>query len=456
MKNNIISLDIGTTNLKFSLFEENKLIVAKEMRYQKLSISEDEYQLDSHEIWTIVIQGLLDMIHDYSLDTLEIVLTSAMHTVQLLNDSNQLNGPLYTWADLTGKELVDKNDIDLIKNYAKTGTPIHSMNPYFKISWLAKMQTFSKIASIKDYLLFRLTNKWVIDESCAASSGMYNGHSGEWDKEILADLSITMDQLPKIVKGNLPLKIANHIKEKLGILDGIVYPGYSDGVSSNGAFLALSNAAVLSVGTSHAVRVITNEFIIDEEVMNFCYKIEQGRYIVGFPSNNGGNVLEWILSCFNSNFSELEQIVSQRLHPNGVFLPYVNGERAPIWNSSAEASIVRLNRETNRKQLLFTLVTGLFFNIKWNVEALQKIQTFDKVALTGGLAKSEVFCQFLSDILELPIYLPIEKNIETLGSINLLKQKTLPIKYRVLYPNPFYLMEEYQEFKKVVEDLYCL
>lgn len=446
----VISIDIGTTNLKLTLFKGQDMLSVQESRYQKVIADEERYVLDTNEIWQLVKELLKQLVKDFALRDFDLVLTSAMHTVQLLDQNLSPLGPLYTWADRTGSEWVNRSDDKLVGLYRRTGTPLHSMNPYFKLKTLLPRSEWAKVGSIKDVIIHELTGQWALDESCASSSGLYDSQTLEWDEEALKDLQLDKSCLPTVYPGNHGLPISEEMRRFLGSHRVTVYLGYSDGASSNGVFCDLEDTAVLSIGTSHAVRVLSDSYKVDRAKMNFCYKADEGRYIMGFPSNNGGNVLEWITEQFNLSFSDLEAIIQKDLDCSGVFLPYLNGERAPIWQSQAQAQYLGLTRATCFDDMIFTMVCGMFFNIKVNVEALKELQPFSQLALTGGMCRSLPLCQLLADIIEMPIYLARQANLETFGSLQLLSKGGRVIEYDVITPqNPDYQVA-YALFKEEV------
>lgn len=440
LKDKVISIDVGTTNLKCVLFEHYQMKHQVSYAYQNHQIDHLHYRMDMNEILTEINAIVKQMISEFELDEVDIVLTCAMHSVVQLSDDFNILSPVLTWADKEGSE-----GLETAPNYyEQSGTPRHIMNPYYKIKGLlAKGIHFEKIGSLKDIIFHALTGEWLIDFACASSSGLMNLHTKQWDATILKDLGITHEQLPRITSGDT----YRELNGAFGIANGRVILGYSDGVSSNGAFVSLANAAVLSIGTSHAVRVITQEVILDPQVQNFCYAFADGKYIVGFPSNNGGNVLEWLCKKFNLTFEQLLQIVEKRPSISGVFLPYVYGERAPIWMENASPQFIEGAIDNDFENQLFSMVCGILFNIKVNVEQLKQKFEFDKFALSGGFSASLKLCQLLADILELPLYIPKSKDAETLGTIQLIEDQYRELEYEIIEVNNPTYQNEFEAFK---------
>src|SRR5699024_11391576 len=116
---------------------------------------------------------------------------------QLINENSTLEEGVFTWDDTPGEEINKKqSDETLTIQYNRTGTSIHSMNPYFKL--LSVYEKGKRVGSLKDLLFYRLTGEWVLDVSNAASSGLLNLESLTWDELSLADIGLETSELPRI------------------------------------------------------------------------------------------------------------------------------------------------------------------------------------------------------------------------------------------------------------------
>lgn len=401
------------------------------VKYPHLNINQDDtvFEMDFEEIWDNVLDGIKHLIIVNEVEQLEIILTTAMHSVQLINEDGTLSGAVLTWADTRGAEIIKKqSDETLTIQYNRTGTPIHSMNPYFKL--LSVYEKGKRVGSLKDLLFYRLTGEWVLDVSNAASSGLLNLESLTWDDLSLSEIGLEVNLLPRIE----PVDYTVRAFPTLFDAKVSVTIGTSDGISSNYVFNDLEDIAVLSIGTSHAVRVINKEPQLNYQYQNFAYNIKEGQYLIGLPSNNGADVLSWTNKVFNSSFEELNLVAAKRPHTESIFVPYLNGERAPIWNEAATGNLFDITRVSSRESVLYSIILGMIFNIKHNVSVLEELTDFKAIGLVGGVTELDAFPQLISDILGYKLYIPVMKNAETLGSIAVVKDIELPREYRIVEP----------------------
>ncbi|MFL2129025.1 FGGY family carbohydrate kinase [Ruoffia sp. FAM 26255] len=430
MSEYIASVDIGTTNIKINLFNSDYHVVDM-VKYPHLNINQDDtvFEMDFEEIWENVLDGIKHLIIVNEVEQLEIILTTAMHSVQLINEDGTLSGAVLTWADTRGTEIIEQQSEEALTNqYNRTGTPIHSMNPYFKL--MSVYEKGKRIGSLKDLLFYRLTGEWVIDISNASSSGLLNLESLTWDAVSLADIGLETSELPRIEAVDYNAKAM----DALFNAEVSVTIGTTDGISSNYVFSDLDDVAVLSIGTSHAVRVINKQPQLNYQYQNFAYNIKEGQYLIGLPSNNGADVLSCTNKVFNSSFEELNLVAAKRPHTESIFVPYLNGERAPIWNEAATGNLFDITRVSSRESVLYSIILGMIFNIKHNVSVLEELTDFKAIGLVGGVTELDGFPQLISDILGYKLYIPVMKNAETLGSIAVVKDIELPREYRIVEP----------------------
>lgn len=445
------SIDIGTTNLKINLFDhQDKLIDATTMPLTQTHITDVYFEVDLEEIWQHVKSGLENLRDKHQVQSGSIILTTAMHSIQLLEENGMLAFRTITWADKRGRHaLADMKQEEKTSRYLRTGTPNHTMNPYYKLKEISGQITDSaRIGSIKDVLFERLTGEWAIDVSNTSASGLYNIEDLSWDTETLQSLGFSEGQLPTIRPIDYSVELAD------GILDGDfrVIIGTSDGVSSNLTFKELKDVAVLSVGTSHAVRVVSSGPELNAELMNFSYVIDENRYLTGLASNNGASVLHWLSEIMRADFEELEEIARTRPETTAVFLPFLMGERAPLWDEQASASLINLTRSLSRESLIYAVILGMCFNIKQNVTALEQLVGFEAIGLVGGITQIPAVVQLLADILGKSLYIPNVENAETLGSIQAVRPLKIELEYTIVEPSDDLALPDYEnQYQKAYE-----
>lgn len=435
----IIGMDVGTTATKGVLYDENgKVVFSASKGYPLIQTKIGQAEEDPKVIFDAVQEVIFALTQKADGEIAAISWSSQMHSLIGLDKDNNLLTNSITWADNCAKNVVqDAKKSGLARKiYQKTGMPMHPMAPIYKMLWLKdnEPELFNQVKKwigIKEYLIFRLTGKLIIDTTMAAGTGMLNLKTLTWDQELLDTLNVKQEQLPEIAQ---PTEIVAPIKEeyvqKLGIdSDTKIVLGASDGyLSTIGVNAIDSDHFALNVGTSGAVRTIVDQPKIDQNASYFCYPVDKKHYLLGGPVNNGGIVFNWARqTLFDAGETPQDYLDVAQSAPAGsrnlIFLPYLGGERAPIWDANARGSFVGLTRMHQKPEMARAVIEGIIFNLYDAAFSLIK-NTKKPVAInaTGGFLKSDFVRQLCADIFNVPIVTMKEQQSGTLAAMFLARQ----------------------------------
>ncbi len=340
-------------------------------------------------------------------------ISAAMHSIIPLDEHDAPLMPALIWMDnraaATAEALWSTPAGQAL--YLRTGTPIHAMSPLAKILWLrdAEPAIFAQTrrwVSLKEWVWRQLGGDWQIDASIASATGMYNLLTGEWDAEALHLAGITAAALSAIVptSATRPLGAA---AQGMGIgLDTATHLtiGASDGTLANlGVGAIADNIAALTIGTSAALRVASPVPSTDRATRRFCYVLADQRYIVGAPSNSGGVVLEWLGQQLSAT-GDLTTLVAAAAERQGgeiVFLPYLAGERAPLWDPQATATISGMRIHHTAADLMRAAIEGVLMNVRWLGDALPATPTH--IVATGRVLEQSWLRQIVADLFQVRV-----------------------------------------------------
>lgn len=333
-----------------------------------------------------------------------------------------------------------KKELNGLEIYKRTGTPIHPMSPLAKITWLKSdhpelFAKASKFIGIKEYVFYKLFHEYIIDYSIASATGLFNLEQLAWDKEALQVAGISEAQLSKpvpttFVKRGLKQELAAELSLSP---DTPCIIGASDGVLSNLGVGAIDRGVVaVTIGTSGAIRTVTNRPVTDPKGRIFCYALTENHWVVGGPVNNGGMTFRWVRDELAS--SEVETAkrlgidpydvltkIASRVRPGAdglLFHPYLAGERAPLWNANARGSFFGLGLHHKKEHMIRAVLEGVIFNLYTVMLALQElIGVPNKIHATGGFARSDLWRQMLADIFNHEVIIPESFESSCLGAI---------------------------------------
>ena len=432
----MIGVDLGTTSTKAVLFDDRNQVVASANKGYKLyRDAPDMAEEDLDEIFEALIDALSEVVRAAKLqgdDKIAAVsFSSAMHSLIAFDQDWQPLTRVITWADTRAVKYTEELKATGLGQeiYSQTGTPIHPMAPLSKLLWLRAEHAdiFNQAAhymGIKEYLFHRLFGTNKMDISLASGTGLFNIFKLDWDEQALAVTGITKAQLPTPVE---PYEYETTMAPEYAAVIGIsadtpfVY-GAGDGPLSNlGVNAVKPGVAAITIGTSGAIRVVSDQPVIDPKGRTFTYALDKDHWVVGGPVNNGGDVFRWARdNMFDAEKStaallgvdayDLMTQIAARV-PAGsdglIFHPYLGGERAPIWDANARGSFFGLNHGHTRAHMLRSVLEGITFNVYMVSLALEEVVgDLKAIQATGGFARSPLWRQMFADIFEQPVTVP--------------------------------------------------
>ncbi|API71633.1 MULTISPECIES: gluconokinase [Leuconostoc] len=432
----MVGVDIGTTSTKAVLFDDKNVVVASANKsYALYRDLPDMAEEDLNELFEALISALAEVVRDADLSKgnkiAAVSFSSAMHSLIAFDEEWKPLTRAITWADTRAVEYTEELKANGLGEqiYKNTGTPIHPMAPLSKLLWLKSEHAdiYHKAAhylGIKEYLFHRLFGSNKMDISIASGTGLFNIFNLDWDEQALEVTGVKKEQLPLPVE---PYEYEDNMLEKYAALIGIpattpfVY-GAGDGPLSNlGVNAVKPGVAAITIGTSGAIRVVSDQPVIDPKGRTFTYALDKDNWVVGGPVNNGGDVFRWARdNMFDAEKStaallgkdsyDLLTEIAERI-PAGseglIFHPYLGGERAPIWDANARGSFFGLNHGHTRAHMLRAVLEGITFNVFMVSLALEEVVGgLKSIQATGGFARSPLWRQMFADIFEQPVTVP--------------------------------------------------
>lgn len=442
--NYLIGVDVGTTSTKAVLYDEKAHVIAQAKQgYPLYRDATGMAEQDPDQLVAAVEKVIHDAAHQADLkngELLAVSFSSANQSVILLDENHRPLTRAMTWADTRARNVATalKSSTEGKQMYIKTGTPVHPMSPLTKLMWLnraepAKMKKAKYIADIKSYLFYKLFNVFRVDISIASCTGLFNVQMGDWDDEALSIAQIDANQLPEIVSGTTQeVGLTAEAQQAMDIPENtpFVYGAFDGALSNLGVGALTKDTVAITIGTSAAVRVVTDHPVIDPLRRLFCYSVDTGLWVIGGPMNNGGDVFQWAVehlvdagAVHNEKTSPYdlanEVIAGVPAGAHGlIFNPYLGGERAPLWNANARGSFFGLSQLHTRADMLRAVMEGVNMNINSVFQAVRSLVGEPKTVMaTGGFSRSQVWKQMLSDVLDCQVEVPDAFESGCLGAI---------------------------------------
>lgn len=445
MKRYIVAVDIGTTSTKSVVIDRSGEVRGiHAVGYPLHTPMPGRAEQEPEEILAAAVEAVQTALAKSGVtrgEILAMAMSSAMHSLIALDGDGSLLTPCITWADNRAssyvQELLEQQEGQAI--YRATGTPIHPMSPLLKLMWMRTHQpeTFQQarmFVGIKEYVLYRWFDRYVMDESNASATGLYHLRNRTWHAPSLQLAGITPDRLPELVPTTHVLEgMSADWAEKLGVpADVPVIVGASDGVLANVGIGAVEpDAFAVTIGTSGAVRAVVKEPLTDPQSRTFCYALTPDRWVVGGAINNGGVLMRWVRDELATKEAAeaaasgkdpydalMELAASAPVGANGlVVLPLFAGERAPYWNADVRGTFFGLSLAHGKQDMVRAVLEGICYAVRSVTEAVQDAAGKPReIRASGGFARAPFWRQMLADVLGAPLTVPDVIESSALGA----------------------------------------
>ncbi|BBJ27249.1 gluconokinase [Athalassotoga saccharophila] len=452
----LIGVDIGTTRTKVVAYDlEGRRIADAESRYTVRIPQKGWAEEDPDLIFRAILKNLKKVIEIVG-NPEGISFSCAMHSLIPIDDRGEKLSNAIIWMDNRGSKISAnlKNTQMGMEIYKRTGTPIHPMSPLLKILYMREREreTFEKtfkFISLKEYIFHKFFGSYLVDQSIASSTGLFNIRHRKWDMDVLDFAGIREDQLSYVVPTNYILK-GNLYAKKIGIDPQIPFViGGADGPLSNLGSNAIDpGIAALNAGTSGALRVVSSSPFIDPKMRLFTYILDEKNFVIGGAVNNVGVALDWFVRTFGGKIENLERMAEKiPAGSNGlIFLPHITGERTPYWNSEMNGSFLGIRIDHKRSDFFRAVLEGIAFSLYEIKETMEENGIeIKEVHLSGGMSSSKLFMEILGNLFK-KIYI-FKEDSSTFGAF-LIGAKALGIDQKDLFRYEEFVPEKAEDYSR--------
>lgn len=418
----IVGVDIGTSGTKAVAFCVPGAVLAEvQVAYPLLNPQPGWFEQDPEVLFEAVIKAIAGVVGKVGqqagiVQRLAVGFSSAMHGLIAMDQDHQPLTNCITWADARSEPFAAKlrsspGGLDI---YLKTGTPIHPMSPLCKLCWLRAnlpevFKKARKFISVKEYVFHRLFGRYIVDESIASATGLFDIHTFQWYGPALDLAGISAGQLSEPVPITYMLSgLTERMANDMGIpADTPFVVGGSDGCLANvGAGAVAHGDAAVSIGTSGAIRMAAGIPQTDNKARTFCYILTRKLFVVGGAVNSGGVVFRWYRDNFGpgpvSGAYDMLTAEASTIQPGAdglLFLPYLAGERAPHWNASAKGLFFGVQMHHTKAHFTRAVLEGIVYGIYSVGKVLEELAgPVQTIRASGGFAHSPFWVQLLADV----------------------------------------------------------
>ncbi|GCF92567.1 xylulokinase [Enterococcus florum] len=440
----LLGIDIGTSSCKAALFTSaGEAIAQASQSYSVFYPQEGWAEQNPADWWLAVCKATKKLIAESKINPSTIagigVAGQSWSAIPMTADGQVLaDTPI--WMDTRAVDICQdlEEQIGEERFFQLCGNPLQPAYTLPKILWYKKhqpemYQQIDKILQSNSYIVYQLTGCFSQDVSQGYGYQCFDLRKGSYDQVICQELGIPMKILPDIFACHeIVGKVTNEAALQTGLTAGI--PVVAGGLDS--ACGALGTGAIQAGetqeqgGQAGGMGICLDTYQADKRLI-LSNHVVPNKWLLQGGTVGGGGVLNWLekqlgdaerlLAIENktNSFIELSKL-AEKITPGSdglIFLPYMAGERSPIWNSKAKGVYYGLDFSKTKGHLIRAGMEGVAYSLKHNLETAQ--QAGAEVSLLramGGAANSEVWTQIKSDVTGKEIRVVNTDTTTTLGS----------------------------------------
>ena len=425
MRRYLLAHDIGTSGNKATLFTtEGALVRSATSPYPTSYFNDNWAEQDAEDWWEAVCSSTRKILRQ--VDAREVAAVSFSGQMMGCLCVDRRGKPLrkaIIWADQRSTEQVARlsRRMDPEKFYRITG---HRLSPSYslgKLLWVKEhergvFRETHKMLNAKDFVIHRLTGRFVTDCSDASGTNLLDLQRRQWSDAILEKAEIDEEILPETVASTHVVgEVAAEGAEATGLAAGTpIVCGAGDGMcAAVGAGCIREGVAYNYLGSSSWIAVTTRDPLYDPQMRTFTW----AHSVPGFYSPCGtmqaaGGSLSWlkeqIAALESQQAAETGKnaygLINEKmsLSPAGarglLYLPYLLGERSPRWNPLARGAFIGLKMEHRREDVFRAVMEGIALNLNIIYRILKGQADIREIIVIGGLAAGKIERQILADV----------------------------------------------------------
>ena len=430
----LLGIDIGTSACKVAVFERDGHVLAQSNQPYQLYYPHPGWaEQDADEWWGAICTGIREVLERGGIAPQEVAgigIDGQSWSAIPVDGKGHALSRTPIWMDTRARDICDriKRDLGFARIYKVAGNDFLPSYTTPKMLWFKehapdiykKTDVFMQSNS---YIAFKLTGVKSMDHSQGYGVHFYNMENGALDETLAHEMGLSVDQIPQLFASHEVIgTVRAEAAAQTGLIEGtpVVAGGLDAACGTLGAGVYQpgqtqeqgGQAGGMSICVDHALA--HPKLILSPQVVPKLWLLQGGT--VG-----GGGALKWFKQDFGGELSFDELTKLAQPIPAGsdgvIFLPYMAGERSPIWNPDAKGVYYGLGFDKTKGHLVRATLEGVAFSLEHNLRvAAETGAKVGELTAMGGASNSRLWTQIKADVTGKTIHVPASDTATTLGA----------------------------------------
>lgn len=430
----LLGIDIGTSACKVAIFEKSgKVLAQSNQPYQLYYPNPGWVEQDPEEWWSAICDGIKDVLKQSGVAPEEIagigIDGQSWSAIPVDKEGNCLhNSPI--WMDTRARDIckrvVDEVGFDTIFEVAGNGFEPAYTTPkmiWFKETMPEVYEKTYKFLQSNSYIAMKLTGVMTQDKSQGYGIHFFDMKTCTYNEELASKLGLSVDKVPEIVDCHQVIgEVTEEAAKVTGLAVGtkVVAGGLDAACGTLGAGVYLPGQTQEQGGQAGGMSICVDEALAHPKLILSPHVVPDSWLLQG-GTVGGGGVLRWFKQELGgeASFDDLTKL-AEEVAPGSdgvVFLPYMAGERSPIWNPDAKGVYYGLGFDKTKGHMIRAALEGVAFSLEHNMRtAAETGVKVDELVAMGGASNSILWTQIKADVTGKTIKVPTSDTATTLGA----------------------------------------
>lgn len=366
------------------------------------------------ELWAAVSRTVREVV-DSTAGVVDAVCLAGTAHALMTGPPDAADDDVVLWSDRRSRSAhLALRESGYFRDYASTtGCPPHSAYWPARIAWLREIDRLGPqrpwLYGDKDWVFHRLTGEFLTDTSTAAATGLLDLDRLEWSRELVARLGADWLRTAPVRAATHVAPLSRAAAKATGLQPGtpVVLGGVDGPLAHLGVGGTDPRVASLTIGTSLGLRRFSHARPAPRDGTLWSYPLAADIWVSGGAGSNGGNVLAWVESALlgqpGDTATVLRRVLERPPDPDLVFLPYLHGERAPLWDDNLSGGVVGLRPHHDAWDIARAALDAIACMAHDLGRVVRDLTgPFAFVGLNGGFTASQEWCRLVVDAVGAP------------------------------------------------------
>lgn len=434
MANLLLGIDIGTSACKVAVFERNGFVLAQSNQAYPLYYPNPGWvEQNPQEWWNAISEGIRDVMQKAAIAPEDIagigIDGQSWSAIPVDKNGNVLhNTPI--WMDTRARDICDrvKKRVGFDRIFEIAGNDFLPSYTTPKILWFQEeypeiYKNTYKFLQSNSYIVMKLTGVMSQDYSQGYGIHFFDNNKLQYDASLAEELGIDIEKVPNLYACHEVVgTVTEAAAKETGLCVGtpVVAGGLDAACGTLGAGVYMKGQTQEQGGQAGGMSICMDSALAHPKLILGAHVVPNLWLLQG-GTVGGGGVLRWFRQEFGEDLSFDELTALAEKIPAGAegvtFLPYMAGERSPIWNPDAKGIFYGLSFDKTKGHMVRAALEGVAYALAHNLKTAEEVGVYaDELIAMGGASNSILWTQIKADVTGKTIKVPTSDTATTLGA----------------------------------------